>query len=445
MRKYFYVSLSVVFLFIFCRCNNENEEVINIDKKIVNEISENLQGEKKALALVKEFAEKINKSSSVSRVFDFSDVEIEKIEKSFVPIELNEKFSTLSRSSVEDMKESVDLYTFTLKKDGQKGFAISTDDPRCARVLAYVENGSLADTVNNPAVSFMLQNIRDVLILDLNRYYRDKEYPEMSRAANSDFWQSWQLLPNLKTKWNNWNAPYNNNYPFPSNGGAKCTSTGNGKYPASMMAISIAQCLASYYTDYDLPTTLTSKYNVRAFGETETISTSSTHAAKVAEFVRFFDDTKVSGGVTKFTCSNRGTETELRWVTPRLNELGITDKYYLYTANKRIDLVLIDAFKACRWDCPSVYAGYNNKTGESKVYAAWIIDGFIGMVNDNLTKTEDAMVHCCFNVGGALDGWYANPHAPKNAYGQYVLADDYSYYMESLHFRAICPWCVMDY
>ncbi len=442
MRKYLLVLLGIISLLVFCRCSNEKEEIVYQEEENTDVVPENLQGQAKALLLVKEFAEKIHQSSRASSIFNFSDLEIEKVEKSSLPVKFSDKVSTLARSSVEDMKERVDLYTFTFKKDGNKGFAISTDDARCARVLAYVENGSLADTINCPGASVLLQNFSQVIALDLNRYYRDKEYPELSRAANSDFWQSWQLSPNLKTKWHFRKVPYNNNYPYPSNGASKCEDTDNGKYPTSMVAISLAQCLASYSVDYDLPILLTSKYNVRVFGQTETISTSSTHAAKVAAFIRSFDDTSTSGGFTKFTCSNFGPKTELRQARIGLANLGLTDQYYLYNANASINLMLLNTFRACRWDCPTIYAGYNNN---SSIYGAWIIDGFIGMVNSNITKTEDVMVHCCFNYGEQLIGWYANAHAPKNSYGQYVLSGDYSYYMESLHFRAVCPWCVMDY
>ncbi len=437
MRKNIIIFLGIISLLAFYKCSNEKENLIDSEKKA--EVPENVQGQDKALVLVKEFAEKINSSS---RAFDFSDLKIEKVEKSSVPVVFSDTVAGLARSSADDMKGSVDLYTFTFDKDGQKGFAISTDDPRCARVLAYVENGSLADTVNCPAVSLVLQRIQGVIALDLNRYYRDKENPELSRAVRADFFQSWQLLPNLKTKWHFQKAPYNNNYPYPSNGASKCKDTGNGKYPTSMMAISLAQCLASYSVDYDLPTSLTNKYNVRAFGQTETIGEGSTHAAKVAELIRSFDDKAVSGGHTTFTCSNFGPKTELRWAATGLADLGLTNNYYLYTANKSINLMLLNTFRACRWDCPTIYAGYNSNLS---VYAVWILDGFIGDVNSNITKTENAMAHCCFNYGGSLDGWYAEPHAPKNTYGQYVLSGDYSYYMESLHFRAVCPWCVLDY
>lgn len=338
--------LIVCVLLILSGCSNNTDEIISTTQnETENKVEKDYQ---KALDLVKEFAEKVNRPKSKS--FDFSAVEIKNVEKSSLPIKFTKEMPTVAKSKGIDMKESVDIYTFQFIKDGKEGFAIATDDPRHPTVLAYIEEGKLADTVENSAPAFVFRNIKNIVLSDINRYYGEKLLPQ---AKTKVIYQNWQFQPILTTKWTT-NSPYNNNYHKPS--GSSCTSTENGKYPASYTAIALAQCIAAYPIDrvfqLDLPTLLTNKYNVRAFASTPTITPTSSHASKVAQFVREFDSSQTTGGFTTFQCGGFGTKTTLNWANIGLNNVGLSRDYYRYNGTStKLSKFVEYIVKACRFDC----------------------------------------------------------------------------------------------
>ncbi len=191
---------------------------------------------------------------------------------------------------------------------GKTGFAIATDDERVDRVLAFVEEGSLADTANVPGMAYMVRRFKDVLAEDLDRYY------SVSPRAD-EFMQTWTLGPCLKTQWHQ-AEPYNNNYKTPS---SVCAETENGKYQASSTAVSVAQCIANYPQDYDIPVALLKKHNILQLVAQPKIYTWDTELApKVAAFVKEFDPDKT----TKFKCT--GSSTEIADLSDVLNSLGFT-------------------------------------------------------------------------------------------------------------------------
>ena len=57
----------------------------------------------------------------------------------------------------------MNIYTFTIKTNGQTGFAIATGDKRIAQVLVYVKNGAISDTTEIPAMAFMIRGIKTSL------------------------------------------------------------------------------------------------------------------------------------------------------------------------------------------------------------------------------------------------------------------------------------------
>ncbi len=414
MKKYLYVLFGVLSLFILCRCGNEKEEIVHTEK---NGDAENLKGQDKAWKAIKKFAEKVNGKESRSGVFDLSKLTITKVEKEIISIEeLQQSFAR----STESINTDVVTYRFTFEKEGKQGFAIATDDERINRVLAFVEEGSLADTAIIPGMAYMVKRFQDVLAYDLDTYY--SEGPQ-----TYEFMQEWTLRPCLKTQWHK-GEPYNNNYKTPT---SPCGETDNGKYQASSTAISIAQCVANYPQDYDIPAMLLKKYNIaQLVAQSKIYATDTDLAPKVAAFVKEFDPDKT----TKFDC--KGSSTEIINVMSVLAALGFGNNYASYQNKHDI----IKTFKGLRWDCPTVYGVFS---GDSRNQAeGWVVDGFWGMVNSDVTKIELTSVHCIFAFGGMGNGWYSNPSEPIDPNGKPVYDHNQCTFKASLHFRPVCPWCV---
>lgn len=414
------------FLTILIGCNYANKEI---------EPKENEPNEySKALDIVHEFIKRIEPLHSKSS--DFHDLQIINAEKKTTQIKFTHRINQLSQNAISaiDLREYIDIYTFSFEKNGKQGFTIVTDDARIPSVLAYIEDGDLSDTINNPAAAFVFRNLRKILINDLNRYYSEKLSPQ--NFTKSKIFTTWQLGPTIKTQWSTNKSPYNDNYPFPQSGGALCPSTDNKKYPASGTAIALSQCIICYPSDpvfqLDLPTSLTTNYNVREFAKTKQIAPNSTHAKKVAEFIKKIDE--ATG--TEFSCS--GTKTELRLANYGLSNLGFPSNYYLYHSNARPAKYIEYIVKALKFDCASVLGGYDNKL---RKYVVWIIDGINGQVADDYSDySDDLFVHCNFSNGGKNDGWVKNFMAPKDHYGNFILGDDYSFSLEGIHIRPVSPY-----
>lgn len=415
MRKYLIVLLGIASLFAFSKCSNDKENIADTEK--TGKLSENLQGQDKAWALVKKFAEKVNVNTSRAGVFDFSNLKITKTEKEIICVD--DLRQNLVRNT-ETINTNVETYRFTFEKNGKNGFAIATNDERVNRVLAFVEEGYLSDTVNIPGMAYMVRRFRDVLAQDLDKYYT--EGPQ-----TYEFMQEWTLGPCLKTQWHT-GEPYNNNYKTPS---TPCVETDNGKYQASSTAISVAQCIANYPQDYDIPAALLKKHNIiQLVAQNKIYAWDTELAPKVAAFVKEFDPDKT----TKFRCT--GSSTEIADLGNALNTLGFGGSYTYYQNKHDI----IWTFKCLRWDCPTVYGGLTRDFSQSE---GWVVDGFWGMVNSNVTNIELTSVHCVFAFGGTGNGWYSNPSEPIDPNGKPIYNHGQYYHKMSLHFRPVCPWCVL--
>ena len=166
MKKYGVIFLGIISLFAFYKCSNEKENLIDNQKQ--EEIQENVNGQDKAWRLIKKFVEQVNSKSSRSNIFDFSDLKIKKIDKDIIKVD--NLCQNLTRSS-KQIDINVDTYRFTFEKDSKQGFAIATDDQRVDRVLAFVEEGALADTAYVPGMAYMVKGFKDVLAEDLNIFY----------------------------------------------------------------------------------------------------------------------------------------------------------------------------------------------------------------------------------------------------------------------------------
>ena len=91
--------------------------------------------------------------------------------------------------------------------------------------------------------------------------------------------------------------------------------------------------------------------------------------------------------------------------------------------------------------CPTVNAALDRSFSQAE---AWIVDGFWGMVNSNVTDIMLTSVHCVFANGGTGNGWYASPSEPIDGNGKPVYNPSQYYHKMSLTFMPICPWCVWE-
>lgn len=66
----------------------------------------------------------------------------------------------LKSANNQDNIDSVNIYTFSIEVEGEKGFAIASGDENVGRAYAFVKNGSLADTARIKRMAKMIRNIQ---------------------------------------------------------------------------------------------------------------------------------------------------------------------------------------------------------------------------------------------------------------------------------------------
>ena len=357
-----------------------------------------------ALQLVREFSKE--QSFGLSRNKS-NELVIKKVEKSSV---VCVDYITVSRSR-EEVNENIDIYTFTIEKNGKTGFAMATGDKRIAQVLSFVEVGSVSDTIDIPSLAFMIRNIPTALKRELREYY-DGE-PVLSR--NDQNWTALSTTPFVKTTWGT-GAPYNNNYDM-----VNCSSTSNYKYQASTTAVACAQVIiankqrpTNFEYEICIPTwtrepKIDEKYNV--------------YAAQAAAFIKGIDN----GASVTYACE-RPSYAQLINAASSITYYGyIRDQHYSYD-------ITADYAKIAR----NAKAGFGTIFGgkvtsiSANNYYAWIVDGFQGKVNSDITQAKMAKVHCVFCFGGRGDGWFINPF-DKGATGGSSVADGL---MQFIYFNA---------
>lgn len=360
---------------------------------------------------VLKFAKKVSGEESRS-VFDTKDLKVTNVEKEIINLDHTQE-TMLAKSE----SRSIETFRYTFEKDGEEGFAIATNDKRINRVLAFVEKGSIADTAIVPGMAYQVKRFKDVLAYDLDSYYNK------STMANEPM-NEWTLPSFFKTSWHT-KEPYNNNYEKPS---TPCDLTSNEKYQASSTAVCFAQCLVNYPSDYDVPPVFSNKYNIAGLIEEPKIYEGDAMATEVASYVRQFD----IDGKTIYRCI--GTSTDFDYEIPVLNNLGFDSRYY-YNLYKHD---IIKTFNNLCWGCPTIYGGADIDFNVE----AWIVDGFWGLVNGDVTKIDLVSVHIVFAFGGTGNGWYANPSEPVSSTGTPAYDSGQYYHKFSFSFRPVCPWCV---
>ena len=389
MKKYHVKSLCMIFSFtLIAGCSNNNEQYSVLGQEQDNEEYET------ALQLIKEFSREQN--SGVSRNAG-NELVIKKVKKSSV---ICTEQANISRSS-EEINGNVDIYTFTIEKNGETGFAMATGDKRIAQVLSYVEVGSIADTNDIPSMTFMLKSIPTALKRELREYFEEK----LILSRNDQNWISLSTSPFVKTTWST-GAPYNNNYDM-----VNCSSTNNYKYQASTAAVACAQAICA---NKQRPTGFEYEYCIQTWLKESKIDEKyNVYAAQAAAFIKGIDD----GASVTYMCE-RPSYIQLLNAASSITYYGlIRDQHYSYGNSA-------DYAKIARNAKAGFCTIFGGKVGSmlGNNYYGWIVDGFMGKVNPDLTQAKMAKVHCIFCFGGKGDGWFINPF-DKGATGESYVAD----------------------
>ena len=125
MKKWQFIHVFIGLFVIIC-CNNDDKQINNFEQE------QNNKEYLTALKLIQGFSKEQNQDLSRNAA---NKLIITNIEKG--SITCTDK-QIISRSK-ENINSNVNIYTFTIKTNGQTGFAIATGDKRIAQVLVYVD------------------------------------------------------------------------------------------------------------------------------------------------------------------------------------------------------------------------------------------------------------------------------------------------------------------
>lgn len=405
MKKITYLFiLCVLSLWTMTSCN-ENDDFNNQQTTIQEDA-----GYQKAANLVYEFSEKINNAQGTTRT-----------NASTLRLSLsNTKTITIDSPNTRNgyvQPDSVNLYIFNTEKDGKLGFAIATGDEETGQVYAYVENGSLADTIQNESMAYVVRQIPDII-------KENQLQKGITRASNGPRYTH-VTVPLVKTEWNQY-APYNAQ--MPTNGAC----SGSSYYLAGCPTIAIAQAI-SYYRK--CPTA----YDWDAITSSPQIYSGSSLAEPVSRFVK-----QIADGIhVSYRCDGTGVK-----------NLGSTYDFlkswgYNIERHKTSDVNKDLLFLSLVGRNVVIFSGYKKKGGGH----AWLVDGGVFEYSKPspamFTDVSVIAVHCNFGwINRSNNGWYAvkntaynkpvnnaskdgnNPSDGSNSIADYYRENDYVYFRE---------------
>lgn len=348
-----YIIITITVFFISCE-QSEDKGLINNNNNNKSEIE--YANAIKAIKLFKDGESGKTKSSS-------DEVKL-KLNSSSV-ITFNRE--NLTKSTLQENADSVKLFIFDMIAGENDGFAIACANSKFGHVLAYVENGNVADTIFNYGLKQTLSVLPFISEeLARNAYPYDDYY-----FGDGEFLGSYPLL---KTKWTQ-GQPYN--------WGTPSSTCSSGYYLAGCGAIATAQVIAyyrKYNTKYDF-TALTSQPDIKLSSSSYLKSQVSSFIASVGKGILSNYGCNATGSYTYLACSF------LRDMGYSINQLSMYNWFELEKTLISKNLVMC--------------AGYD---GERKVGHIWIIDGY----RQYITYSSPSYVHCNWGWGGNSDGWYYN-------------------------------------
>lgn len=326
-----------------------------------------------ALELVNSFRANIQGQSRSNSLTDLTILDVSKEAISFK----KKGTSPQSRSQEDDCIQDVEIYTFTFENNGQKGFAISVPDERINQVLAYCENGSIADTAYIEGFSRVINNIPYTCAEILNNYYTDTT---QSRATTSKIITFDNFV---KTAWHQ-KQPYNDACPVMGCGGTN-------RALAGCAAVATAQAIA--YLGYH-----PKGYNLKALSQESNINVWDPLASEVAQFM--YD--VALGCKTKFGCTESTSNTGN--IRDYLTSIGYNQPNTpSFEYNKSSSFDKGKLYNSLLYYAPVLAAGNMKKGGGH----AWLYTGMQIQVNMNDGKIEKLIaLYCNWGVNGNCNGWY---------------------------------------
>lgn len=347
-------------------------------------------GSQAALELVNAFRQSVNQNDSRAAMPD--DLEILGVDKQSISFKkVDASGAELSRTAAEPVKD-VDMYTFTFLKGEKKGFAISVPDERVNQVLAYCENGSLADTAYIEGLAMVIRELPWVCA----RYLDEYENEPQSRATVTEF-----ITDNfMKMEWDqDW--PYNKYCPEKG-----CTDSRlHGHAWAGCVAVATAQALAYVgWKPYG--------YDFGALRGVATITDNSPHADEVARLIY-----EVAEGCNmEYGCD--GSSSSLQSARDYLLALGfnknMADPCFTYKKSSSFSNDLM--YMAIGLLRKPVAARGRMKKGDGHM---WLYTGVKGLFSSTDGVQRITHLYCNWGWGGSSNGWYSEEdgfNQPRNDY-----------------------------
>lgn len=175
----------------------------------------------------------IRATSSAETKSSEAEMKILSVTKEMHPITLSDSLLQIcrTRSATMEVKDSAALYTLVFEKNNEKGFAIVSGDERVPEVYAYVEKGSLSDTLEIVGLSHCVRYIAETFQDDIINAYTASPINTRSYVDNTI---SGTWLTGLK--WGQ-GRPYNNGVDF------SCPDLIGKKAPAGCVPIALAMAI----------------------------------------------------------------------------------------------------------------------------------------------------------------------------------------------------------
>lgn len=315
--------------------------------------------------------------------------------------------SVLAKSNISEL-DSVSIKTFDIAENDKKGFVMMLADKRFPRLLAYVPNGSLKDTIYNEALKYQIVVLKNTVNERREQFYADNNIEQIEdiRAGEliiSPYYEEYGFVPPiLKTEWHQ-SAPYNNTSPL-----ITCSGQQRRAY-AGCVPVAMAQIV----TALKKPT----GYNYSLLEQSSTITTDPVDASRATEVSRLIRDIQIKVGIRSEQYECNGTGADENQIKTGFSKLGFgnykrTDMKPDYGNNNThcSQDVLRSELKAKR---PVFIAGWSKITGGGH---AWVIDGYREFSGIQITRSSNNdmspmvggitfLVHINWGWGPSGDPW----------------------------------------
>lgn len=424
-----------ILAYLLSSCSDDSKYPISKDEKVkiklsyeefisINDDLNSPLTTEEVLNLVTEFENGI--TSSKSKSSNANSI------KSKYYIEISENSKLKSRNSVDE--DVIEVYEVNLKDTNTEGFALISADRRVSGIIAYIPNGSLADTIDNKALAQMLKLSEATYIQSVHGYnhlidsLKEKTIDKICQSENisrDEYYKNGYIIkyttdinlidnntthtkaarlpepgaiktqigPHLKTQWDQW-APYNNQVPHFCPGG--------GRAPTGCVATALAQIAAyykrqpkdnSYYYNYDAML----KYTKIPY----TDQVASNYVSKLMVDIGIGVD-------MNYACGGSGAYS-VDAVNYFSKKFGLS-----YSLHIGRELVPSDMYNILRQG-RIIYISGTSSSGAH----AWLVDGSYG-TSYVMSYLKDFYVHCNFGWGGSSDGYFCIYQYHKTSGQKYI-------------------------